>query len=111
MVDVGGKSVTVRTAVAEGCVRMLRSTLEAILSGMRPRVMSSVPPDSPASCREEDLRSDSLCHPLLISKVSVDFTSDPDLPACTWKRPSAFRARGRGDGSTHRRIRRVPHSL
>ena len=81
MVDVGGKAETARTAVAEGSIRMLPSTLEAILSG------NSVKGDVIGTARLAGIMAAKktsdlipLCHPLLISKVSVDITPDPDLP-------------------------------
>ena len=81
MVDVGGKSETARTAVAEGSVRMLRSTLEAILSGNAAKgdvIGTARLAGIMAAKKTSDLIP--LCHPLLISKVSVDITPDPDLP-------------------------------
>jgi cyclic pyranopterin phosphate synthase len=81
MVDVGGKSETARTAVAEGSVRMLPSTLEAILSGNAAKgdvIGTARLAGIMAAKKTSDLIP--LCHPLLISKVSVDITPDPDLP-------------------------------
>jgi cyclic pyranopterin phosphate synthase len=81
MVDVGGKAETARTAVAEGSVRMLPSTLDAILSG------DSVKGDVIGTARLAGIMAAKktsdlipLCHPLLISKVAVDITPDPGLP-------------------------------
>lgn len=81
MVDVGDKAETVRTAIAEGFVRMLPTTLEAILSGNASKgdvVGTARLAGIMAAKKTSDLIP--LCHPLLISKVSVDITPDPDLP-------------------------------
>ena len=81
MVDVGGKVETTRTAVAEGHVRMSPSTLDAILSGNAAKgdvIGTARLAGIMAAKKTSDLIP--LCHPLLISKVSVDITPDPDLP-------------------------------
>jgi cyclic pyranopterin monophosphate synthase len=81
MVDVGSKAETARTAVAEGTVRMRPSTLEAILSGNASKgdvIGTARLAGIMAAKKTSDLIP--LCHPLLISKVSVDITPDPDLP-------------------------------
>ena len=81
MVDVGGKAETARTAVAEGSLKMLPSTLEAILSGDSAKgdvIGTARLAGIMAAKKTSDLIP--LCHPLLISKVSVDIVPDPDLP-------------------------------
>lgn len=81
MVDVGGKLETVRTAVAEGAVRMLPTTLEAILAGNAAKgdvIGTARLAGIMAAKKTSDLIP--LCHPLLISKVAVDITPDRDLP-------------------------------
>lgn len=81
MVDVGGKAETTRTAVAQGSVRMLASTLDAILAGNASKgdvIGTARLAGIMAAKKTSDLIP--LCHPLLISKVSVDITPDPDLP-------------------------------
>ena len=73
MVDVGGKDVTHRVAVAEGCIVMEPATLELITSGGHKkgdvlgiaRVAGIM-----ASKRTAELVP--LCHPIAISKVAVD---------------------------------------
>ncbi len=74
MVDVGDKSVTKRTAVAEGQIRMLDKTLELIKQGTHKkgdvfgiaRIAGIM-----AAKRTADLIP--LCHPLALTKVTVDF--------------------------------------
>jgi len=81
MVDVGGKVETARTAVAEGSVRMLPATLEAILTGNAAKgdvIGTARLAGIMAAKKTSDLIP--LCHPLLISKISVDITPDRDLP-------------------------------
>lgn len=81
MVDVGDKNDTSREATAEGAVIMLRETLALILSGNAKkgdvlgvaRIAGIM-----AAKKTHDLIP--LCHPLLISKVSLDIEADDTLP-------------------------------
>ncbi|MFO7919408.1 MAG: cyclic pyranopterin monophosphate synthase MoaC [Nioella sp.] len=81
MVDVSGKAVTARVAVAEGCVKMAPETLAQITGGSAKKgdvlgvarlagIMGTK--------RTSDLIP--LCHPLPITKVSLDLTPDAALP-------------------------------
>jgi cyclic pyranopterin monophosphate synthase len=81
MVDVTDKSVTKRTAVAEGRVRMSLSTLEAIVAGNAPKG------DALGTARIAGIMAAKqtanlipLCHPLPLGKVTVDLTPDRELP-------------------------------
>ena len=81
MVDVGNKDETVRIAVAEGEIRMLPETLAMILKGnaLKGDVIGTARiAGIMAAKKTSDLIP--LCHPLLISKVTVDITPDADLP-------------------------------
>jgi cyclic pyranopterin phosphate synthase len=81
MVDVGDKSETVRVAIAEGAVRMRPDTLDLILSGDAKKgdVLGTARlAGIMAAKKTSDLIP--LCHPLMISKVTVDITPDTDLP-------------------------------
>jgi cyclic pyranopterin phosphate synthase len=81
MVDVGGKAETVRIAVAEGAIRMLPETLELIVSGNAKKgdvIGTARIAGIMAAKKTSDLIP--LCHPLLISKVSVEIAPDPALP-------------------------------
>lgn len=81
MVDVGAKVETIRTAVAEGSVRMLPATLEAIIAGNAAKgdvIGTARLAGIMAAKKTSDLIP--LCHPLLISKVAVDITPDQALP-------------------------------
>lgn len=81
MVDVSGKAVTDRTAVAEGCVVMTAETLALVTEGRAKKgdvlgvarlagIMGAK--------RTADLIP--LCHPLPITKVALHLTPDPALP-------------------------------
>jgi cyclic pyranopterin phosphate synthase len=81
MVDVGDKAETTRTAIAEGTVTMLPETLAMILKGDAKkgdvlgvaRVAGIM-----AAKRTHELVP--LCHPLMLTKVSVDIEPDHALP-------------------------------
>jgi cyclic pyranopterin phosphate synthase len=81
MVDVTGKPVTMREAIASGEVKMLPETLAIIVEGRAgkgdvlgvARLAGIM-----AAKRTADLIP--LCHPLPLSKVAVDLTPDAALP-------------------------------
>jgi cyclic pyranopterin phosphate synthase len=77
MVDVSGKPVTARTAVAQGEVRMLPSTLAAIRGGHTPKgdvLAAARIAGIMAAKRTPELIP--LCHTLLLTKAGVDFDLD-----------------------------------
>lgn len=81
MVDVGGKDETQRTAVAEGTVTMQRETLKLILEGNAKKgdvIGTARIAGIMAAKKTHELIP--LCHPLLITKVSVDIEPDETLP-------------------------------
>lgn len=81
MVDVGAKDETVRTAIAEGVVRMLPQTLDLILAGNAKKgdvIGIARVAGIMAAKRTHELIP--LCHPLLLTKVSVDIEPDHTLP-------------------------------
>ncbi len=80
MVDVSGKAVTTREAMAEGCVAMSPETLALAQGGAAKGDVMGVArlAGIMAAKRTADLIP--LCHPLPISKVSLDLTPDPSLP-------------------------------
>src|SRR5690606_38963265 len=81
MVDVGSKADTQRVAIAEGCVEMRRETLAMILSGdaRKGDVLGTARiAGIMAAKRTHELIP--LCHPLLLTRVSVDITPDEALP-------------------------------
>ncbi|WP_033073092.1 cyclic pyranopterin monophosphate synthase MoaC [Sphingopyxis sp. MWB1] len=79
MVDVGAKPATQRRAVASGRITMSPGALEAIRSGNAPKgdVLSTARiAGIMAAKRTADLIP--LCHPIALSKVSVDFAWEAD---------------------------------
>jgi len=77
MVDVGAKSETHRIAVAAGSIRMLPETLAIILTGSAKKgdVLGIARlAGIMAAKRTSDLIP--LCHPLALTRVTVDFESD-----------------------------------
>lgn len=77
MVDVSDKAVTARSATAEGFVTMSPSTLDMILDGTAPKgdVLATARIAGIMGAKKtSDLIP--LCHPLALSRVTVDFTPD-----------------------------------
>ena len=81
MVDVGGKAVTERLAVAEGSVRMAVETLALITEG-RAKKGDVLGVARLAGIMAAKKTSDliPLCHPLALTKVSLDLEPDASLP-------------------------------
>lgn len=81
MVDVSGKPVTDRLAVAEGAVRMSLETLQLITEGRAKKgdvLAVARLAGIMAAKKTADLIP--LCHPLPITKVALELTPDPALP-------------------------------
>ena len=79
MVDVGGKTPTLREAVAEGIVRMPESVMGAILSGstVKGDVLKIAEVAGIMGCkRTPDLIP--LCHPIRLDNVSIKCEIDPE---------------------------------
>ncbi len=74
MVDIGDKDTTRREAVAEGYVKMNRSTLDLIVSGRVPKgdvLQTARIAGICAAKKSPELVP--LCHPIRVDSVSVDF--------------------------------------
>jgi cyclic pyranopterin monophosphate synthase len=83
MVDVSEKPATERLAIAEGRVVMSRATLELIESGNAKKgdVLGTARiAGIMAAKRTSELIP--LCHPLALSKVTLDIEPDRKLPGC-----------------------------
>jgi cyclic pyranopterin phosphate synthase len=83
MVDVSAKDATERVAVAEGFVVMSAETLKLIVEGNAKKgdVLGTARiAGIMAAKRTSDLIP--LCHPLALSKVTLDITPDDKLPGC-----------------------------
>ncbi len=81
MVDVGSKADTERTAIAEAAVIMQAATLRMILDGNAKKgdVLGTARiAGIMAAKKAHELIP--LCHPLLLTKVSVDIEPDETLP-------------------------------
>jgi cyclic pyranopterin phosphate synthase len=82
MVDVGGKAVTKRQAVAKGRVSMEAKTLKLLKQGKLPKgdVLAAARVAGIMAAKET-YRLIPLCHPLLIDDVNVEFTVDEKASA------------------------------
>jgi cyclic pyranopterin phosphate synthase len=81
MVDVSAKPATERMAVAEGRIIMAKSTLELIVSGNAKKgdvLGTARVAGIMAAKRASELIP--LCHPLALSKVTLDIEPDSKLP-------------------------------
>ncbi len=81
MVDVSGKAITDRIAVAEGHIIMSADTLALVIAGTAKKgdVLGIARlAGIMAAKRTSDLIP--LCHPLPITKVTLDLSPDPALP-------------------------------
>ena len=84
MVDVSDKAATDRVAVAEGRGRMAAPTLTTILSGDAKKgdvIGAARIAGIMAAKKTSDLIP--LCHPIALTKVSVDISPDAALPGLT----------------------------
>ena len=81
MVDVSDKVVTKRSATAEALVKMSLATLQQIASGNAPKgdVLATVRVAGIMAAKQTS-NLIPLCHPLPISKVSIDLQADETLP-------------------------------
>jgi cyclic pyranopterin phosphate synthase len=83
MVDVSEKPETERMAVAEGRVKMTAATLDIVAKGNAKKgdVLSTARVAAiMAAKRTHELVP--LCHPLMLTKVTVDIETDKSLPGC-----------------------------
>jgi cyclic pyranopterin phosphate synthase len=83
MVDVSAKPATERVAVAEGSLVMSKATLDLIVSGAAAKgdvLATARIAGIMAAKRTSELIP--LCHPLALSKVTLDITLDAALPGC-----------------------------
>lgn len=81
MVDVSGKPPTRRTATARGAVRMAPATLALVTGGHAAKgdvLAVARLAGIMGAKRTADLIP--LCHPLSLTRVTVDLVPDPDLP-------------------------------
>jgi cyclic pyranopterin phosphate synthase len=81
MVDVGDKAETVRVATAEGHVRMKPETLALIHDGNAKKGdVIGTARLAGIMAAKQTANLIPLCHPLMLTKVTVDITEDAALP-------------------------------
>ncbi|MGR6430774.1 cyclic pyranopterin monophosphate synthase MoaC [Rhizobium sp. PAMB 3174] len=81
MVDVGDKTETERVAVAEGYVRMRAETLKLIAEGNAKKGdVIGTARIAGIMAAKQTANLIPLCHPLMLTKVTVDITEDATLP-------------------------------
>jgi cyclic pyranopterin phosphate synthase len=81
MVDVSGKAETVRIATAEGYIRMSPETLTLIRDGNAKKGdVIGTARLAGIMAAKQTANLIPLCHPLMLTKVSVDITEDAALP-------------------------------
>ncbi len=90
MVDVTDKAETERIAVAKGSIRMNRTTFDAICQGSAEKGdVLGVARVAGIMAAKKTAELIPLCHPLMLSKISVDFELHPETlsveAACTVK--------------------------
>lgn len=79
MVDVGGKAVTRRRAVAEGRIRMQPPTLELIREGRhRKGDVLGVARVAAIMAAKRTAELIPLCHPIPLTRVAVELQPEPD---------------------------------
>src|ERR1700691_601951 len=83
MVDVSAKPATERLAVAEGRVVMSKATLALIISGnAKNRDVLGTARVAGIMAAKRTTNLIPLCHPLALSKVTLDITTDNGVPGC-----------------------------
>ncbi|MCT4559281.1 MAG: cyclic pyranopterin monophosphate synthase MoaC [Pelagimonas sp.] len=81
MVDVSDKAVTARIATAEGWVKMAPATFDLITQGRAKKGdVVGIARLAGIMGAKKTPELIPLCHPLPVTKVSVDLIQDPDLP-------------------------------
>lgn len=81
MVDVSDKPVTARTAIAEGWIKMSAETLLLITEGQAGKGdVLGIARIAGITGAKKTADLIPLCHPLPITKVSVELTPDTELP-------------------------------
>lgn len=79
MVDISAKETTVREAVAEGRISMSAQALGAVRDGaVKKGDVLATARIAGIMAAKKTSELIPLCHPLALSKVSVDFTFEPD---------------------------------
>lgn len=81
MVDVSDKAITARVAIAENHIKMQRETFDIITEGRAKKGdVLGVARLAGIMAAKQTSNLIPLCHPLPITKVSIDLEPDADLP-------------------------------
>ena len=84
MVDITDKPPVFRTATATGCIRLKRSTVEAISSGnIKKGDVLTVAQLAAILAAKDTPRSIPLCHPIPLTGLDVNFELEGDLVRAT----------------------------
>ena len=84
MVDVSGKAITTRVAVASGQISMNRAAIEAIVNGkVKKGDVLGVARVAGIMAVKNTATVIPMCHPLLISSSAIDFTIDQEANTIT----------------------------
>jgi cyclic pyranopterin phosphate synthase len=79
MVDVGGKAVTQRTAIAEGYIEMQPATLQLIAAGGHKKGdVLGIARIAGIMASKKTAELIPLCHPLPLTHVDIELTVEPD---------------------------------
>ena len=108
MVDMAGKAVTQRTAIAEGFVSMTQETLALVIErGAKKGDVLGAARIAGIMAAKKTSELIPLCHPLAISKASIEFApSDKPRSACVRAEVKSHRPDRRRDGGADRRVGR-----
>ena len=94
MVDVGGKAVSVREAIARGRVRLSREAFDAILAGTATKGdVLGVARIAAIQAAKRTSEWIPLCHPLALDALEVAFIPDSTVPAIAIEARVRTRAR------------------
>ncbi len=81
MVDIGAKDATQRTATAGGWIRMRPETLDLIRGGRADKGdVIGIARVAAIQAAKRTWELVPLCHPIALTRVTVDFEFDPDAP-------------------------------
>lgn len=83
MVDVGNKPISVRSALATGCIRMLPETFNLLRdNGLKKGDVIPVARLAGIQAAKRTAELIPLCHPLPLSGIEVRVSLDESLPGC-----------------------------
>lgn len=94
MVDVGGKTVTDRTATASGCVRMSSEAFEQVrTAAIRKGDVLAVAEVAGVMAAKRTAELIPLCHPIGLDAIRVEAALDPGLPGVQVRATASLQAR------------------